>query len=105
MTNPINYLAYNFRKPFTKISWQYAFTYEVENIIKSLKTENSCGYDEISNRIIQSSAPFIISLLTFICNTILRTGSFPDRLKYAIVKPVLKKGINKKFPITGLYLY
>jgi hypothetical protein len=92
LTNPINYLTNSFRKPFTKISWQYASTYEVENIIKSLKTKNACGYDEISNRITKSSAPFIISPLTYICNTILRTGTFPDRLKYAIVKPVFKKG-------------
>ena len=38
LTNPINYLTNNFRKPFTKISWQYASTHEVGNIIKSLKT-------------------------------------------------------------------
>ena len=92
LTNPINYLANNFRKPFTKIIWQYASTYEVGNIIKSLKTKNSCGYDKISNRIIKFSAPFILSLLTHICNTIFKTGTFPDRLKYAILKPVFKKG-------------
>ena len=92
LTNPISYLTNSFGKPFTKISWQYASTYEVENIIKSLKTKNSCGYDEVSNRIIKFSAPFIISPLTYICNAILRTGTFPDRLKYAIVKPVFKKG-------------
>jgi len=26
MTNPINYLTNNFRRPFPKISWQYAST-------------------------------------------------------------------------------
>jgi hypothetical protein len=39
LTNPINYLTNGFGKPFTEISWQYASTYEVENIIKSLKTK------------------------------------------------------------------
>ena len=34
MTNPINYLTNNFRRPFTKISWQYAITYEIEKIVK-----------------------------------------------------------------------
>jgi len=29
MTNPINYLTNNFRRPFPKISWQYASTYEI----------------------------------------------------------------------------
>jgi len=77
MTNSINYLANSFRRPFAKISWQYACTYKIEKIIKSLKTKNTCGYDEISNRIIKLTAPFIISPLTYICNAFLRTGVFP----------------------------
>ena len=68
MTNPINYLTNNFRRPFPKISWQYASTYEIEKIIMSLRTKNIYGYDEISNRIIKQTAPFIIAPLTYICN-------------------------------------
>jgi hypothetical protein len=67
-------------------------TFEVEKIIKSLKNKHSSGYDEISNRIIKSSLPCIISPITYICNAILNTGIFPDRLKFAIVKPLFKKG-------------
>jgi hypothetical protein len=74
MTNPINYLANSFRRLFAKISWQYASTYEIEKIIKSIKTKNTCGYDEISSRIIKLTAPFIISPLTYICNAVLSTG-------------------------------
>jgi hypothetical protein len=77
------------------MSWQYASTYETEKIIVSLRTKNSCGYDEISNRIITLSAPFVISLLTYICNAVLSTGVFPSRLKYAIVKPIFRVG-NKQ---------
>ena len=33
MTNPINYLTNNFRRPFPKISWQYASTYESEKLL------------------------------------------------------------------------
>jgi hypothetical protein len=95
MTNPINYLTNNFKRPFSKISWQNASTYEIERIIKSLRTKNTRGYDEISNRIIKLTVPFIISPLTYICNAILTTGVFPDRLKYPIVKPIFKKG-NKQ---------
>ena len=105
MTNPINYLTNNLKRPFAKISWQYASTYEVEKIIKSLRTKNTCGYDEISNRIIKLTAPFIISPLTYICNAVLSTGVFPGRLKYAVVKPILKKEINRKSPIMDQYLY
>ncbi|GFG35144.1 hypothetical protein Cfor_09631 [Coptotermes formosanus] len=105
ISNLITYLQNNFRS-FTKINWQYASTYELEKIIKSLKTKNSSGYDEVSNRIIKLSSPFIISPLTCICNAILSTGVFPDRLKYAIVKPVFKKGnrqeISNYRPISSL---
>jgi hypothetical protein len=40
---------------------------------------------------IKPSAPFVISPLTHICNAILDTGVFPDRLKFAIVKACFKK--------------
>jgi Notch-like protein len=60
--------------------------------IKTIRIKNSCGYNEISNQIIKLSAPFIISPLTYICNAVLGTGVFTDRLKYATVKPIFKKG-------------
>ena len=41
MTNPINYLTNNFRRPFAKISWQYVCSYKIEKIIKSLRTKNT----------------------------------------------------------------
>jgi hypothetical protein len=78
--HPINYLSNSFRRPISKISWQYATTYEIEKIIKSLKTKTTCGYDGISNRIIKLSAPFITSPLAYICNAVLSTGVSPDRL-------------------------
>jgi len=55
----------------------------------------SVRVDEVSNRIIKLTAPFIISPLTYICNAVFSTGVFPDRLKYAEVKPIFKKG-NKQ---------
>jgi hypothetical protein len=70
--------------------------YEIRNIIKSLKPKNTYGYDEISNRIIKLSEPYIITPFTYICNTALNSGVFPDRLKYAIVKPTHKKSIYRK---------
>ena len=69
------------------MNWKYATTYEIDKIIKSLSSKNSYGYDRISNKILKLSAPFIISLLTYICNA----GVFPDRLKYTLVKPIYKK--------------
>ena len=84
--NPISYLSNSFRKPISKIRWQYASTYKIKKIIKSLKT--TCAYDGISNRIIKLRASFVISPLTYVCNAVLSTGVFPDRVKYAIFKPI-----------------
>jgi hypothetical protein len=93
--NPINYLFKYYKRPFAKINWQYASTNETDKIIKSLKSKNTYGHDEISNRIIKLSSQYIISPLTHICNAALSSGVFPDKLKYAIVKPIYKKGSKK----------
>jgi len=66
-------------------------TYEIGKIIKILKSKNASAYDEISTRILKLNVPYIVSPLTYICNTILNTGMFPDRLKYVIIKPIPKK--------------
>ena len=70
-------------------------TSETENIIKTLKPKNSCRYDEISNKLLKISTPFISSPLNYICNKVTTKGVFPDRLKYSVIKPLHKKG-NKK---------
>ena len=65
---------------------------EITSIIKSLKSKITAGYDEISTKILKNSAHIISKPLTYICNMSLTTGIFPDRCKYAIVRPIYKKG-------------
>ena len=101
LDHPISYLINSFHQPFPKISWHYASTYEIEKNIKSLKSKNTGGYDEISTRILKLSAPYIISPLTYNCNAILNTDIFPDRLKYVINKPIFKTGDDQDI---GQYL-
>ena len=60
-----------------------------------MESKGSSGYDELSSRILKLSSPIIISPLTYICNAALNSGIFPNRLKYAIVKAIFKKG-NKQ---------
>ena len=56
-------------------------TGEIEKIIKELKSKRSCGYVEITTEILKISSPFIVSTLTtYICNRMLSTGTFLDRL-------------------------
>jgi hypothetical protein len=67
-------------------------TGEMEKIITELKHKNSCGFDEVMTKILKIVSPFIVSPLTHICNRMLSTGTFPDRLKYSEIKPIYKKG-------------
>jgi hypothetical protein len=71
-------------------------THEIINIIKSLKTKESYGYDEISTKPLKISANYICSPLTHICNKAIAAGIFPQRLKYSIIKPLFKKGDKTK---------
>jgi Notch-like protein len=82
-------------KPFSSIKFQNTSSNEIEKSINSLKTKESFGYDEISTKILKISAPFISSPLNCICNRSILSGTFPTRLKYAVVKSLLKKGDRK----------
>jgi Notch-like protein len=64
---------------------------EIENI-ESLKTSHTQGYDEISNIILKACKAYISAPLSYLCNRVLFAGVFPDRLKYATIEPVYKKG-------------
>jgi hypothetical protein len=57
-------------------------TKEITRIIKSFKTKNSSGYDEINTKILKISVHYICSPLTHICNKSISTRNFPEKLKY-----------------------
>jgi len=90
--DPLNYLYSAFQQSFTNIKLKNTTTGEIEKIIKELKSKSSCGCDEITTKILKISSPFIVSPLTYTCNRMLSTGTFPDRLKYSEIKPIYKKG-------------
>ena len=54
--------------------------------------KNSCGYDEISMKILKVNALFLSSPLCCTVNTSLNSGAFPTRFKYPIITPLHKKG-------------
>ena len=62
--------------------------------IDKLKSKNSSGKDEISNKLLKSIKDEIAKPLTIIINQSLKTGIFPEALKIAKVKPLYKKGDN-----------
>jgi hypothetical protein len=55
------YLYRAFKNPYPNIIFDHTAK-EIENIIKSLKPKNACGYDEISVKILKISCPFIMPL-------------------------------------------
>ena len=77
------------RFSFSKITENETLT-----IINNLKSKNSSGNDDISNRLLKSIKCEISKPLTIIRNQSLETGIFPDALKVAKVKPLFKKGDN-----------
>ena len=90
-TTPLHYLTQSFKNPFPNINLKSVSTKEIKNIIKSLNPQNSSGYDGISTKLLKISSPFITSPLTHICSKSISSGTFPDHLKYAVVKPLFKK--------------
>jgi hypothetical protein len=93
--NPIFYLFRAFNQPFPTINFKCVSCKEIEDVIKSLKTKNSHGYDEISTKILKMSIYYISSPLTYIYNRMLSSGFFQTRLKFAEVKPIFKKADKK----------
>jgi hypothetical protein len=82
---------------FSYIRLKSTTTFEINEIINSLKLKDSHGYDEVSMRVLKISTPYIISPLNYIFNKTSATGILPDRLKFSEVKPIFKKGDKTDF--------
>ena len=65
---------------------------EIRGIINTMKPKNSSGYDGISTKVLKPSGSQISKLLAFIIDKSIKTGIFPERLKYAVVTPLHKRG-------------
>jgi hypothetical protein len=77
-TTPYQYLLQSSNYTFPKLNLMPLSTKDIRNIIQSLNTKNSHGYDEISTKLLKLSSPFILSPLTHICNKSLSLGIFPN---------------------------
>jgi hypothetical protein len=65
---------------------------EIEKVIKNLKEKSSSGSDVVTEFIVKKCAQLIKKPLADICNTSFVSGTFPEILKVATVKPLYKKG-------------
>jgi hypothetical protein len=57
-----------------------------------IKETFSVGYDEIPDKLVKECIQFIKKPLTFIFNISLCSGTFPNLMKIAKVRPIYKKG-------------
>ena len=82
---------------------------EIINIICSLKSKKSSGYDGISSKVLKLCSVFISAPLSYICNMSIINGVFPERLNYDVIKPLCKKGdkvdITNYRPISMLTVF
>jgi hypothetical protein len=80
---------------------------ELENIIRELPNKSS-DLDVIPMWLFKNCLPELISIVHYIVNESLKTGQFPSQLKFATVKPGLKKPnldvdeLNNYRPISNL---
>ena len=65
---------------------------EIKNILKTLKSKNSTVYDGISSTILKYCIDEISKPLGHIFDASLKQGIYPERMKYASVRPIYKTG-------------
>jgi hypothetical protein len=92
MDSAMQLLRTSFPNGFSTLQVVPIMDAEVLRTITSLKNKHSTGYGGISNRILKLCGQHIIKPLAYVYNKCLTTGVFPDRLKYARIVPLFKKG-------------
>ena len=78
---------------------------EIFNVISSLKTSKSSGYDNISSFFLKSAKKVLVFPFAHLFNCSFKLVIFPDCLKVAKVLPVYKSGENLNSAINAQYLF
>jgi hypothetical protein len=64
---------------------------EIQQIVK-LANKKSPGHDLITNKILKSVTPKVLSYLVCLYNSAMRLGTFPSSWKHAIIIPIHTPG-------------
>ena len=102
----INYSGTKNHKTYldTPINKKFNFTQvtvrNVNDILESLPSKTSSGYDGLSLKLLKSIKHIILEPRTLIINQMINTGLFPDKLKIAKVIPIYKKVTKHYSPTT-----
>jgi hypothetical protein len=79
---------------------------EVLNVTSELKSKFSAGYDDIPEKLVKESTIRFIKKTT---NISLCSGTFPNLMKIAKVRPIYKKGVKQEIssyrPISVLTVF
>ena len=78
---------------------------ELIQVIKGLKNNSSAGFDEIPTFLVKQCLCHFIKPLVHIYNVSFQTGTFPDMMKIAKVKPLYKKRTGRTYKTIDLYQY
>jgi hypothetical protein len=81
-----------FPNGFPKIKINPVTETEITRTTLSLKSKNSSGYNGISNKIMKLCRQQISKPLSYVINKSIFMGVYPERLKYAIINLIHKKG-------------
>ena len=65
---------------------------EICQIVNSLNSTSSVGYDEVPINIIKESIPLIAEPLSEVVNACFQQGVYPSSLKHSMITPIFKKG-------------
>jgi exonuclease III len=65
---------------------------DIHKITMKLKSTNSTGYDSIPTIVLKHCSFLLARPLSHVINLSLKDGTFPEKLKVSLVKPLFKKG-------------
>ena len=92
--NPLNYIPSFVGSPLSSLV--DTSKEEVQNIIENMNNVGG-GYDKINTRIFKATYKSILAEIVHLMNLCLQSGTFPNLLKQAVVKPIFKAGDKHYF--------
>ena len=104
--NGIDHYLQKIARNLSSIFMEPCTEVDLANILSTLKSKSSSGYDGISNKLLKIVGNTLLKPLCYIINELLRLSCFPDAMKNAIVVPLHKGGpcflVNNYHPISLL---
>ena len=99
-TDPLKALEKKVANKNLKFSLKTVTVKTVTKVMKAMKKKRSSGTDGITQECLLTGVDVLAIPITHIINTSIKTGTFPEHWKEAVVVPILKKGsqtdINNK---------